>query len=73
MKGVKIVFGVLLILAGLSNEIVALSMFSNGVSKRGGLTAGEKLFLGIGFLGLGVYLLPSSKPKDNKTSQSKIN
>lgn len=64
MKELKLIFGVLLIIAGISSIIMALGMASHGVSKSGGQSTGEKLFFGIGFLGLGIFLLRRKKPEN---------
>lgn len=66
MKELKLIFGVLLIIAGVSSIIMAFAMASHGVTKAGGQSMGEKLFFGIGFLGLGVFLLRKKKPQNQQ-------
>ncbi len=60
-------FGWLFILAGVGNIIMVFAMAASGATQAGSQNIGGKLFFGIGFLGLGIWMISSSKP-DNDNS-----
>ncbi|MBC7749551.1 MAG: hypothetical protein H7Z76_13425 [Methylotenera sp.] len=58
-------FGWLFIIAGAGNFLRVFSMASDGVSHSGGQNIGGILFFAIGFIGLGVWMINSSKKTDD--------
>jgi hypothetical protein len=61
----KKIFGWIFIVAGASNFLRVFAMASDGVSHSGGQNIGSIVFVGIGFIGLGIWMISSSKKTDD--------
>lgn len=59
-------FGWFFILAGVGNLIGTFAIIADGAIESSGRNIGEMFMFGVGFLGLGIYLLNSSKKKDEQ-------
>ena len=64
----KKIFGVILIVAGCGNLLNAFRLFSSNANS-GGMSGGQVLVYAIGFIGLGIWLVSSSKKDDNIPSK----
>jgi len=63
-------FGWLFIISGVGNIIQVLAMAASGVTQSGGQNLGGKLFFGIGFLGLGIWMANSSRSEKGNSNLS---
>jgi len=66
-------FGWFFIVIGALNIVVSFIMIANGVTGSGSQNVGGKLFYGIGFIGLGVWMLNSASKKIKEDEQSRKN
>jgi hypothetical protein len=59
-------FGWFFVILGALNVFRGFAMISQSVGNGGGI-----LFFGIGFIGLGIWMISSSKPKDDNNLPTK--